>query len=58
VQSRYDMIVFGLVAAGSFSSGGLLTAFGWTMVLWVSLLPLVAACVVLALAPRRAEAAS
>jgi hypothetical protein len=27
-------------------------------VLWVSLLPLVAACVVLALAPRRAEAAS
>jgi MFS family permease len=56
VQSRYDMIVFGLVALGSFSSGGLLTAFGWTMVLWVSLLPLVVACVVLCGSPKRVAA--
>lgn len=56
VQSRYDMIVFGLVAMGSFSSGGLLTAFGWTAVLWVSLLPLVLAVVALGGGARRGRA--
>jgi predicted MFS family arabinose efflux permease len=59
VQSRYDMIVFGLVAVGSFSSGGLLTAFGWTAVLWVSLAPLALAVATLAAAktplPRAAR---
>lgn len=41
--------VFGVMAVGSFSSGGLLSAYGWNTVLWVSLLPLVLAVVALAL---------
>jgi MFS family permease len=45
VQSLNDFIVFGLMAIGSFSSGGLLSAFGWDMVLWVSFGPLVIAIV-------------
>ena len=57
VQSRYDMVVFGAVAVGSFSSGGLLTAFGWTTVLWVSLAPLVLAFFALAWSPRPVAAA-
>jgi len=55
VQSLNDFIVFGLMAIGSFSSGGLLGAFGWDMVLWVSFGPLViavAALVVAKLASR------
>lgn len=39
VQSLNDFIVFGLMAVGSFASGGLLTAFGWGTVLWVSFVP-------------------
>jgi MFS family permease len=47
VQSFNDFIVFGLMAVGSFASGGLLDAYGWDAVLWVSFAPL--AIVVLAL---------
>lgn len=56
VQARYDLIVFGTVAVGSFSSGGLLTAFGWTTVLWVSMAPIAVAIVALVFEPisRRA----
>jgi MFS family permease len=43
VQSLNDFLVFGTMAVGSFSSGGLLTAYGWDMVLWVSFLPLLVA---------------
>ncbi|TAM83773.1 MAG: MFS transporter [Candidimonas sp.] len=47
VQSLNDFIVFGLMAIGSFSSGGVLGAYGWSMVLWVSFVPLALAGVVL-----------
>jgi MFS family permease len=40
VQSLNDFIVFGTMAMGSFASGGLLTTYGWNMVLWVSFFPL------------------
>ncbi|HBP30894.1 MAG: MFS transporter [Advenella sp.] len=53
VQSLNDFIVFGLMAAGSFSSGGLLSAYGWNTVLWVSFIPLVLAVIALALARRK-----
>jgi hypothetical protein len=43
VQSFNDFIVFGTMALGSFSSGSLLTAYGWGTVLWVSFFPLAAA---------------
>ncbi|MFT3759979.1 MFS transporter [Thauera sp.] len=57
VQSFNDFIVFGLMALGSFSSGGLLSAYGWNTVLWVSFVPLVLAVVALAMAARRQAAA-
>ncbi|MFP1683125.1 MFS transporter [Alloalcanivorax sp. C16-1] len=53
VQSLNDFIVFGLMAVGSFSSGGLLSAYGWERVLWVSFLPLVLAALALTVALRR-----
>jgi MFS family permease len=43
VQSFNDFIVFGMMAIGSFASGGLLAAYDWNMVLWVSFVPLVLA---------------
>lgn len=52
VQSLNDFIVFGLMALGSFSSGGLLSAYGWDRVLWVSFVPLVLAVLVLLFAVR------
>lgn len=52
VQSFNDFIVFGLMTIGSFSSGGLLSAYGWDMVLWVSFAPLALAVAVLAMAGR------
>ncbi|MFT4173667.1 MAG: MFS transporter [Rhodocyclaceae bacterium] len=58
VQSFNDFIVFGLMAVGSFSSGGLLTAYGWSTVLWVSFIPLVLAMASLALAIRRSAQAA
>jgi predicted MFS family arabinose efflux permease len=53
VQSFNDFIVFGTMALGSLASGGLLTAYGWDMVLWVSFGPLA-----LAIAALMAGAAS
>lgn len=49
VQSLNDFIVFGTMAVGSFSSGGILTAYGWNTVLWVSFGPLVLAFTALAM---------
>lgn len=43
VQSLNDFAVFGTMAVGSFASGGLLTAYGWNVVCWVTLPPLVLA---------------
>ncbi len=56
VQSLNDFIVFGTMALGSFASGGLLTAYGWDTVLWVSFAPLALAVAALAtgVASRRA----
>src|SRR3712207_1774158 len=48
VQSLNDFLVFGTMALGSFSSGGLLTAYGWDTVLWVSFIPLAVALAALA----------
>ncbi len=43
VQSLNDFAVFGTMTVGSFSSGGLLAAYGWSTVLWVAFAPLAAA---------------
>ena len=48
VQSLNDFVVFGMMTLGSFASGGLLTAYGWDMVIWVSFVPLAVAVVALA----------
>jgi predicted MFS family arabinose efflux permease len=58
VQSLNDFIVFGTMALGSLASGGLLTAYGWDTVLWVSFGPLVLAVAALAAsaASRRSTA--
>ena len=57
VQSLNDFLVFGLMALGSFASGGVLAAWGWATVLWVSILPIPLAIVMLAAAMRRSERA-
>ncbi|MGH7662093.1 MAG: MFS transporter [Vulcanimicrobiaceae bacterium] len=48
VQSLNDFIVFGSMAVGSFSSGALLTSYGWDAVLWVFFIPLAIAVAALA----------
>lgn len=48
VQSLNDFVVFGMVTLGSFTSGALLTAYGWNPVIWVSFVPLAAAVAALA----------
>lgn len=53
VQSLNDFLVFGTMAFGSFLSGGLLTSYGWTTVLWLSFVPLVAAVFAVAIAVFR-----
>ncbi|KMO27927.1 MFS transporter [Methylobacterium tarhaniae] len=50
VQSLNDFVVFGTMALGSFSSGGLLAHYGWDVVLWVSFGPLAVAVAALSLA--------
>lgn len=56
VQSLNDFLVFGTMAVGSFSSGGLLTAYGWDTVLWVSFIPLaVAVAALVVTASSRAD---
>lgn len=57
VQSVNDFIVFGLMALGSFASGGILSAFGWNTVLWVSFVPLAMTVVALAVLQFRAKPA-
>lgn len=57
VQSTNDFIIFGLMAIGSFSSGGLLGTYGWQLVLWVSLALLVLAVAALGFASGKHEAA-
>ncbi len=59
VQSLNDFVVFGTMAVGSFSSGGLLAHYGWDVVLWVSFGPLAVAVAALmvAAASRPAPAA-
>ena len=52
VQSLNDFIIFGIMAVGSFASGGLLAAYDWRTVLWVSFIPLALAVVACAGAPR------
>ena len=52
VQAFNDFLVFGTMAVGSFSSGQLLTSFGWTMVNEVVFGPVVLACVALAATAR------
>lgn len=52
VQAFNDFLVFGIVAIGSFSSGSLLTAFGWNTVLLASFGPLAITFVVLSVAPK------
>lgn len=58
VQSLNDFIVFGLMALGSFSSGGLLSAYGWNTVLWVSFIPLALSAAALGVTMRRKARAS
>jgi MFS family permease len=40
VQSLNDFLLFGTMALGSFASGGLLTAYGWDGILYISFLPI------------------
>lgn len=49
VQAFNDFIVFGMVAVGSFLSGGLLTAYGWNVVLGLSFVPLSLALLTMAI---------
>lgn len=53
VQSLNDFLVFGLMAMGSFSSGGLLSAYGWNTVLGIGLVLLLLAFITLGIAGRR-----
>ncbi|WP_413874595.1 MFS transporter [Albidovulum sp.] len=53
VQSLNDFAVFGTMAFGSFLSGGLLTAYGWTTILWLTFVPLLLAAATLALGRAR-----
>lgn len=47
VQALNDFIVFGTVMVGSFLSGGVLLAYGWTVVCWLAFPPTAVALVVL-----------
>lgn len=53
VQSLNDFVVFGTMTFGSFLSGGLLSAYGWNTVLWLSFPPLIFAVVALLVASPR-----
>ena len=55
VQSLNDFIIFGIMAVGSFASGGLLAAYDWRTVLWVSFIPLALAVVALCRSARAAR---
>ena len=53
VQSVNDFVVFGVMAVGSFLSGGLLSAYGWYTVLWASFVPLALAFAALVVTATR-----
>lgn len=57
VQSLNDFLVFGTMALGSFSSGSLLTSYGWNTVLLISFAPVALATVAL-VALRQPRAAA
>jgi MFS family permease len=48
VQSFNDFVVFGMMALSSFASGGVLTAYGWNTVIWISFIPLALALAAIA----------
>jgi len=56
VQSINDFCVFGVMAVGSFSSGQIVTTYGWDMVNWV-VFPIVAAAALALAAGSRRKAA-
>lgn len=56
VQSLNDFLVFSTMAVGSFASGGLLSAYGWNTVLWISFLPVAIAGAALLWSARSAGA--
>ncbi|HRO57971.1 MAG TPA: MFS transporter [Burkholderiaceae bacterium] len=58
VQSLNDFVVFATMAVGSFASGGLLAAYDWDTVLWVSFLPLIVAVATLLMSASVAGSAS
>lgn len=47
VQSFNDFLVFGTMAVGSFSSGHVLTSYGWSAVNWIAFPPILLATVAL-----------
>lgn len=55
VQSLNDFLIFGVMALGSFLSGGILGAYGWSTVLWISFIPLAITLLALALAKKQKE---
>jgi predicted MFS family arabinose efflux permease len=50
VQAFNDFLVFGTMAAGSFSSGQILASYGWDAVNWVVVPPVLLAVTMLAAA--------
>ena len=59
VQSFNDFVIFGTMALGSFSSGKLLTSFGWDAVNWVAFPPIsIALAALLGVGLLRARVAS
>lgn len=56
VQALNDFIVFGTVMVGSFLSGGVLLAYGWTIVCWLAFPPIAVAFGVLWLFRRAGTA--
>ena len=57
MQSLNDFIVFSLMAIGSFASGGILSYWGWDIVLWVSFVPVIVASVIMQLVQFNRSAA-
>ena len=53
VQSFNDFLIFGTMAVGSFSSGGLLTSYGWAAVNWVVFPPVMLAFFMLMISRSR-----
>jgi len=56
VQSLNDFVIFGLMALGSFASGGILSAYGWQVVLWVALVPVLFVVITLGWIKRNSAA--